>query len=1206
MTNRLIHETSPYLLQHAENPVDWYPWGDEAIAHARTTGRPILLSIGYSACHWCHVMERESFEDVEIARLMNESFVCVKVDREERPDLDEIYMAATLTMNSGQGGWPMTVFLTPELEPFFAGTYFPPRDMYGRPGFPTLLRHLSERWRQDPDSCRLQAARLVEVLREQSGELSQEPVGADAIDAAVEQLRRDFDRRHGGFGHAPKFPPCHALLLLLRHHRRSGSADALEMVRATLDGMARGGIYDQVGGGFARYSTDERWLVPHFEKMLYDNAQLVKVYLEAFQATGHDGYRRIAVETLDYVLREMIGPEGGFHSSTDADSEGEEGKFFVWTPREIRGVLKGDDARRFCAYYDITDGGNWEGKSIPNVPEDIAKVAARLAISEDELAASLARGREMVYEARSRRVAPGLDDKILTAWNGLMIGAFAEGYRVLGDDRYLSAAERAASFIFSTLGDGAGGLLRTYRAGKAHIPAFLEDHAYLAEGLLDLYEAGGDGRWLEVAHQTAGAMQRLFQGDDGAFFNAPEGRPDLIVRSREGHDGATPSPNAVAASVLARLSHHLDRPELRHAAVAAIGAYGKAIARHPRAFCRSLVGVDFLLDGPTELAIVGPAAGRASLERELARHYLPNRIVAHHDPAHDGDTDHPLLLDRTTIDGRATLHVCRAFTCQRPTTEPREIEAALAAATPARRPSTIGSRLTGRATAAATSAYATRHDLPAAAFRPLYPDGPLVSTLGFGGYRIHVDDPTHRQALGHALRSGCNLIDTSTNYGDGGSERAVGRVLSELARSGGPTRAQVVVVSKIGYVQGRNLEIARRRATEGTAFPEMVTYAEDCWHCIHPDWLSDQLERSLDRLGLETLDVCLLHNPEYFLAEARRNGGRRLDTLRAELSDRLARAFAFLETQVASGSIGCYGVSSNNLGLDGADPEAMSMSALLAAARDGAGPDHHLRVVQLPLNLLETGPLTMRGGGADGKRTALEEARAAGLSVLVNRPLNANLGGTMWRLADQLPASSGADDARSDPAAGLAVLVALEEEFARALAPAISVPPGATSPDRYFRFGDELTSMEDRIEGLPHWQQIEGQFVRPQVGHVVSVLDRHLAGAPAWRQWRDRYLPALDDALAALRSRAARSSQERSDRISGLIDPLLPDHAGESLSRKALWVLASTPGVTAVLVGMRSDAYVDDSIAVLSWPALSNVTPVYAAAARLADSHPGG
>ncbi|MFQ5657229.1 MAG: aldo/keto reductase, partial [Candidatus Methylomirabilales bacterium] len=942
-TNRLIHETSPYLLQHAHNPVEWNPWGEDALSRAKAENRPILLSIGYSTCHWCHVMERESFENESIAALMNKHFVCIKVDREERPDLDEIYMAATLALNYGQGGWPMTVFLTPEQKPFFAGTYFPPTDKYGRPGFPTLLTRIAELWEGNPEALEDQAAELTDRLRQQSRPMASIPVGEAELASAVAHCTDTFDPIHGGFGPAPKFPPATRLSLLLRHHRRTGDAHALHMVQKTLDAMAQGGIYDQIGGGFARYSTDERWLVPHFEKMLYDNALLTRTYLEAYQVTGDTFYQRIATEVLDYILREMTSPEGGFYSATDADSEGEEGKFFVWTPDEIEAILGEEEARWFCAYYDITSRGNWEGKSIPNVRRTVDQVAAKLGISADALQASLDRSRPKVYEVRARRVPPGLDDKILTAWNGMMISAMAEGYRVLGDQRYLNAATGAADFLLSTLVREDGRLLRTYRADKAHLDAYLEDYAYLAEALIDLYEAGGASRYLLESLRLAEILLADFIDEEsGSFYTTARDHESLIVRQREGTDGATPSGNAVAASALARLSFHLDREDLRNAAQRAITAYGKAITQYPHAFAKSLAVVDLLLEGPVELALIGSAADTRleELRREVGRHYVPNRIMAHHDPDSGDAPPFPLLEGKGLVNGQAALYVCQNFACQAPTTDPAQVSAALSApGTGVERRAAVGTFLPGSATSTDTRAYASR--FTAGGYVPLGSTGLTTSKVGFGGYRVDDETREHQEALKKALRAGCNLIDTSTNYTDGGSERCVGSVLGTLVGAGELRREEVIVVSKIGYVQGTNLSLVQEREAAGQPFPEMVKYMDGCWHCIHPEFLRGQLQRSLGRLQLETLDVCLLHNPEYFFSDAMKRGRGPLEKLREEFYQRLRDAFTFFESQVVEGTIRWYGVSSNTAVSPASDPEATSLSRMLAAAREAGGADHH-------------------------------------------------------------------------------------------------------------------------------------------------------------------------------------------------------------------------------------------------------------------------
>src|SRR5213594_433023 len=1031
--NRLVHETSPYLLQHAYIPVDWYPWGEEALHRARALNKPILLSIGYSACHWCHVMERESFEDERIASIMNGHFICIKVDREERPDLDEIYMQATLALNQGQGGWPMTVFLTPEQQPIFAGTYFPPADRWGRPGFATVLQKVADYWRKDQEELRQQASQLTERLSDSMRSTVPVAVGEAELEAAIAQYAQEFDARHGGFGSAPKFPPATGLSFLLRRYHRTRDPHTLQMVRKTLDAMASGGLYDQIGGGFARYSTDERWLVPHFEKMLYDNALLTRTYLEAYQVTGEADYQLIATETLNYVLREMTSPEGGFYSATDADSEGVEGKFFVWTPEEIRKVVPTDeDAHRFCAYYDITPRGNWvepvakargdlesQGRSeqrapsIPNVPRPLVEVARTLGIPPEELRQTIDRLRPMTYEARQKRVPPGLDDKILTAWNGMMISAMAEGARVLGDSRYLEAAEQAADFLLMTMSRPDGGLYRTYRAFKAHVKACLEDYAFLVDGLIDLYEAGAHEGYL---HEAVRLVERILADfadtEQGGFFTTARDHESLILRSREGPDGATPSGNAVAASALARLSFHYGREEFREAAARAIRAYGRQIARHPRAFAKSLVVAELLMNGPVELALVGRPgeAGFEALRAEINRFYLPNRIIAHHDPEGPA-TRHPLLLGKGLVQGKAALYLCRNFTCQTPITDPACVAAAFtrgdadgqtrAPADSAAHPRALqGTRLAGHATPGGTGAYAVRSvnhpasaGLAAHGYGMVGATGLTASRLGFGGYRIDADESEHRDALAKALREGCNLIDTSTNYTDGESERLIGAVLTELVRKGELKREEVIVVSKIGYVQGQNLKAAEAREKAGKPYSEVVKYGEGIWHCLHPEFLADQLDLSLDRLGLAMLDVCLLHNPEYFLSDANHRQLTDLPRLRDQFYKRIMKAFAYFEGQVAAGRLRYYGVSSNTCTAEPSDPEATSLSRMLEAARAGAQSagcaTHHFRVLQCPMNLFESGAMLTPNTGPGEQQTVLDLAQAEGLAVLANRPLNA-------------------------------------------------------------------------------------------------------------------------------------------------------------------------------------------------------------------------
>jgi uncharacterized protein YyaL (SSP411 family) len=680
MSNRLAQETSPYLLQHAENPVDWYPWGEEALARAEREDKPIFLSIGYAACHWCHVMEHESFEDETVAALLNRHFVSIKVDREERPDLDDIYMAATMAL-SGSGGWPMSVFLAPDRRPFFAGTYFPPNHGRGRPGFSTLLKRIADLWQNQRDDLLAQANALASQVRAGYEIAAATPVSSKAISAAVRSLAASFDPEWGGFGSAPKFPPAASISLLLRHHAKTGDTQALAMATSTLDGMKNGGIYDHLGGGFARYSTDERWLVPHFEKMLYDNAGLARVYLQAYQATHDPEYRRVGRETLDYVVLEMQAGEGGYHSATDADSEGEEGKFFVWTLDEIQGLLDPASAKAFALFYDVTLNGNWEGKNVLHRPRSIEAASAELSSTPEALQTLLEAAREKLCRARLARVPPLLDDKVITAWNGLMIGAMAEGFRVLRDPRYLDSAERAARFVLSALRRPDGGLFRTARAGRAHLPGCLDDYAYLSDALITLFEAGGSAEFLAEALRLAERASQDFGDGDGAFFTTARDHETLFARPREGQDGALPNANAVLARALARLARHYDRDDLAQRARAAITAYGVLIEQAPRAFATSLAVLDFVESAPIELAVVGRrgAQDREAIEFAIAECYLPNCVFAHFDPDQNDATDLSLLRGKTLVRGHAALYVCRNYVCAAPVTDAAAATAALTA-----------------------------------------------------------------------------------------------------------------------------------------------------------------------------------------------------------------------------------------------------------------------------------------------------------------------------------------------------------------------------------------------------------------------------------------------------------------------------------------------------------------------------------------------
>jgi len=669
--NHLAGQTSPYLLQHQFNPVDWYPWGPEALAKAKAENKPIFLSIGYAACHWCHVMERESFENPEIAAALNASFVSIKVDREERPDLDEIYMTAVQAL-TGQGGWPLNVFLTPAGEPFYGGTYFPPEDRYGRPGFPALLAALHDAWTSRHDEVARSASELVARIQAASAVPAAATgglrAGAAETARAAADLRARFDPAWGGFSPAPKFPPHASLALLLREHARTGDAPILKMIETTLDHMAEGGMYDQIGGGFARYATDERWLVPHFEKMLYDQALLVPVYVDAWRVTGKPLYRRVVEETLDFVRREMTSPEGGLYASLDADSEGHEGIFYVWTADGIKAVLGPEDGAFFAATYGIAAPGNFEGKSIPNL----------LGGPIDEGAAPRLVGlKAKLLAARGKRVRPATDDKVLTAWNGLMISAFARAYDAFGREEDLRSARRAADFVAARLTRG-DRLLVTYRAGQAHLNAYLDDYAFYARACLDLYESAFDRRDLDRAAKLARTLCSRFADGQGGFHFTSDDHEAILTRSRSTFDDAIPSGASIATETLLRLALQLDDGGFRKAGLAALAALQPLASRVPSGFASLLNASAYAEDGVREIAVAGPAeapATRALLAAARAR-YLPARALAWFDPG-AGASDLPLLKGKTLSGGRPAAYVCRDYACDAPVTDPAALTASL-------------------------------------------------------------------------------------------------------------------------------------------------------------------------------------------------------------------------------------------------------------------------------------------------------------------------------------------------------------------------------------------------------------------------------------------------------------------------------------------------------------------------------------------------
>jgi len=675
-TNHLIHETSPYLLQHAHNPVDWHPWGAEAFNKAKSENKPVLLSIGYSACHWCHVMERESFEDEKIAALMNELFVSIKVDREERPDLDEIYMNA-VQMLTGRGGWPMTMFLTPDGKPFYGGTYFPPEDRQGMPGFPKILMGVSQAYRERHADVEKSVTQILAALQRMSESHPTErkfPPGI--IGDSSEKIARAYDSDHGGLGQAPKFPNAGVYELFLRHFHQSKSERYLEMVTHTLVNMAQGGIYDHLGGGFHRYSVDAKWLVPHFEKMLYDNAQLLRIYSQAYMIIQEPLFKSVVEETVGYLLREMLHSEGGFYSTQDADSEGEEGKFFVWTTDEISRLIGAENSEIFCRIYDVSDEGNFEEKNILHPILTIEQASKLFRKDRAEIDALVANAKQKLFTEREKRIKPFRDEKIIAAWNGLALSGLAEAIKVFNPTACIDAVNRTIEFVFRKMFRD-GFLLHTYKDGQAKLLGYLDDYAFVAIGLLDVYEAIFDRSALERSIQLTDIMVREFWDEkDGGFFYTGKSHEQLISRMKPVFDGSVPSGNALATQLLLRLFHITGDDDYRKRAEKVLRSYYDAMESQPFGFAHMLCALDFYLNKPKEVVLVGNKSDpeTAALVKEIHKLYLPNKVVQLVDPNQALEKISPLLQGKSQIDGKPTAYVCYDFTCSAPVTTWTELK----------------------------------------------------------------------------------------------------------------------------------------------------------------------------------------------------------------------------------------------------------------------------------------------------------------------------------------------------------------------------------------------------------------------------------------------------------------------------------------------------------------------------------------------------
>ncbi|ABO51357.1 protein of unknown function DUF255 [Desulforamulus reducens MI-1] len=678
-SNRLINEKSPYLLQHAHNPVDWYPWGNEAFDMAKRVDKPIFLSIGYSTCHWCHVMERESFESEEVAKILNEHFVSIKVDREERPDIDQIYMNVCQSL-TGSGGWPLTIMMTPDQKPFFAGTYFPKQAQYGRPGITEILENVASLWKNERQHLLEVGDKLVSHMQSEASTAPGQ-LPADILDKAYHIFAQNYDATYGGFGTAPKFPTPHNLMFLLRYWHKTGEAKALSMVEETLDAMHRGGIYDHIGFGFSRYSTDKKWLVPHFEKMLYDNALLALAFTETYQITGNPRFGRVAKEIFTYILRDMTSPEGGFYSAEDADSEGVEGKFYVWRPEEVISLLGQVDGELYCQYYDITSTGNFEGESIPNlIGQDPFKFSQDLEITLGDLVEGLEACRKTLFEERAKRIHPYKDDKILTAWNGLMIAALARGAQVFQSKRYLEAASNAMGFIFDRLQRNDGRLLARYREYEAAYPAYLDDYAFVIWGLLELYQATFEPRHLQNAVYLTDDMIDLFYDDkQGGFYFYGKDSEQLISRPKDIYDGAIPSGNSVATVNLFKLARLTGNSRYEELANQQLQVFADELARYPAGYSFFMMGAYLQQEPPMEIVIAGTKEDPSlqQMINTLRQNFLPNAsvLVRYDDEfANKWSPLLPLLKDKTPVNGKAAAYVCQNLACQAPLTEPEALQ----------------------------------------------------------------------------------------------------------------------------------------------------------------------------------------------------------------------------------------------------------------------------------------------------------------------------------------------------------------------------------------------------------------------------------------------------------------------------------------------------------------------------------------------------
>ncbi len=1175
--NRLAQESSPYLLGHANSPIYWFPWGQEALRLAQEKDLPLFVSIGYSASYLCHLMERESFADKAVAATVNEHFIPIQVDREERPDIDAIYMNASWAL-TGSGGWPMTVLALPNGEPFFVGTYFPPRSEEGRPGLLELVRKVVELWKDDKKQLLEQAEALAHAVRSAARPRASGGISAETIRVAARQLQKVHDSSFGGFGKPPKFPNKSALSLLLRYHLSAGDQKVLEIVERSLEGMMNGGIYDHLAGGFFCSSTDQRWLVPHFEKTSIDQAQLAELYLEAFQITKNPSYRRIARETFEFLLDEMQSPGGGFFSARGAESEGHEGHGYLWTPRAVRALVDEPSATHFCAFYGITEEGHLAAGSVPHTFTPLREVAKQFGLAETELSQSIELAKHQLKQARADRSAPHIDDKVIVSTNGLVIRSLCHGAQVLGEPRYLQAALGAADFVLGHLRTKDGRLLRSFRGIPSAVNAFVEDYVFLIDGLVSLHELTGGAEYLDAAMSFAEVVLSDFSDQEtGALFQTPHQSEEPIARLCQARDGSLPAPNAVACRALHRLATHTARPELAERATRIACAFATEVQATPRAYTELLTAVQGLLRPSLAVVISGDPSSEnyEQLTTVATSRFLPfltcTRVPLGETPSQAS----ALTCGEPPPQGTAIACLHENLIVKPSTSDQQMLEKQLAESleTQAReRRQELGrQRLPGKATRKATKDFLDKRGIGKNARSRL---GELsVSALALGSHRIGLDSAEHRQAALAALGEGINLIDTSPSFALGNSERLLGEVLASLHQQGAD-RSCFVLASKVGVALGGAAEQLQQLGALDSPAVALTPGSplESGAYCLDPQFISWQIGTSLERLGVEHLDVVLLQSPEHLLL-----GGKGPEEVRLEVR----RAILELEKEVSSGRIGCYGVFTTRQ--EAIANDVLSPKHLAHLAHEAAGEDHHFRVVEIPLNLLERRALEPQGDDS----CLAAQLQALGLSVWAARPLSAVSSSALVRLVDPPKAP----EEQSPPPLSTARyrVASLEAEFETTLAARLRLA-GLAGQGPLLPLSGDLGRSLEKVESLQQFDLAETTMITPRLRQLLAELDRAFGedAGQDWARFRGRYVEAVGNYLAAVRAEAIDHNYSLLQRLRQEVPTSaafgqLPGAQVEPahFAHWALGLLMEHPAVDITVVGLRSAKQASEALRLL-------------------------